>query len=170
MARGLRSLALCIGITISWSSPSGAADRLALDRLDQPALPLVLDEGKTLADFGGRWVLLHFWATWCGPCVKEMRDLDRLHRRWGGKVAFFTVSIDEDGDRSVPPFLREHGIGVTTLLARDTRASDRYWRQGVPVTYLIDPDGRLVARALGARAWDTDAADRTLAALTGLSP
>jgi thiol-disulfide isomerase/thioredoxin len=129
-----------------------------------------LDDGKTLADYGGRWVLLHFWATWCGPCVKEMRDLDRLNRRWSGKVAIFTVAIDEDGEQSVPPFLREHGIEMTTLLARDTRASERYWSRGVPVTYIIDPDGRLVARALGTREWDTRAADQMLSALTGLKP
>lgn len=172
MARRLSSLLICLALALATvpTRPARAADLLAFDRLDQPAPPLVLDQGRTLADYGGRWVLLHFWATWCGPCVKEMRALDRLHRRWADKVAFFTVSIDEDGEQSVPPFLREHGIEVTTLLARDTRASDRYWRQGVPVTYLIDPEGRLVARALGVREWDTDAADRTLAALTGLSP
>jgi len=172
MVRRLRSLALCFCITTTWAASSGAvaAEGLALDRLNQPAPPLLLDEGRTLADYRGRWVLLHFWATWCRPCAKEMRALDRLHRRWAGRVAFFTVSIDEDGDQSVPPFLREHGIEMTTLLARDTRATDRYWRQGVPVTYLVDPDGRLVARALGVREWDTDAANRTLAALTGLRP
>jgi hypothetical protein len=59
---------------------------------------------------------------------------------------------------------------MTTLLARDTRASERYWSRGVPVTYIIDPDGRLVARALGTREWDTRAADQMLSALTGLKP
>lgn len=172
MARRLSSLLACLALVLATvpTRPAGAADLLAFDRLGQPAPPLVLDDGKTLADYGGQWVLLHFWATWCGPCVKEMRDLDRLNGRWGEKVAFFTVSIDDDGEQSVPPFLREHGIEITTLLARDTRASDRYWRQGVPVTYLIDPEGNLAARALGTREWDTEAADRTLAALTGLSP
>lgn len=172
MTRRLSSLLACLALVLATvpTRPAGAADLLAFDRLGQPAPPLVLDDGKTLADYGGQWVLLHFWATWCGPCVKEMRDLDRLHGRWGEKVAFFTVSIDDDGERSVPPFLREHGIEITTLLARDTRASDRYWRQGVPVTYLIDPEGNLAARALGTREWGTEAADRTLAALTGLSP
>jgi thiol-disulfide isomerase/thioredoxin len=172
MARTLKSFALWLVTALSTVAVPGAAaaDRFALDRLDQPALPLVLDDGKTLADYGGRWVLLHFWATWCGPCVKEMRDLDRLNRRWSGKVAIFTVSIDEDGEQSVPPFLREHGIEMTTLLARDTRASERYWSRGVPVTYIIDPDGRLVARALGTREWDTRAADQMLSALTGLKP
>ncbi len=168
----LNSYALCLAIALTTVAVPGAAaaDRFALDSLNQPAPPLILDDGKTLADYSGQWVLLHFWATWCGPCVKEMRDLDRLNRRWSGKVAIFTVSIDDDGEQSVPPFLREHGIEMTTLLARDTRASDRYWRRGVPVTYVIDPGGRLVARALGTREWDTDAADRTLSALTGLKP
>jgi thiol-disulfide isomerase/thioredoxin len=172
MERTLKSFALWLVIALSTVAVTGAAaaDRFALDRLDQPALPLLLDDGKTLADYGGRWVLLHFWATWCGPCVKEMRDLDRLNRRWSGKVAIFTVSIDEDGELSVPPFLREHGIEMTTLLARDAHASDRYWSRGVPVTYIIDPRGRLVARALGTREWDTEAADRTLSALTGITP
>ena len=168
----MKLLQACVLAGLLFSGPAAKGDgrfpaSLRLDPLDQPAPALGVSNGKTLADYRGRWVVLHFWATWCAPCVKELPSLDRLSERWKDRVAFFAVSIDEDGETSVPRFIRKQNIRIPVLLFRAVRAPERYWGWGVPVTYFINPKGRLVARAMGPRAWDSEDADRMLSEMIG---
>jgi thiol-disulfide isomerase/thioredoxin len=145
-------------------------DALRMDELDQPAPLLGLNDGKTLADYRGQWMLLHFWATWCGPCARELPGLDRLSQRWQGRpLNVFVVSIDEDGETTVPAFFRAHDIHLPALLFRKARAPEAYWGWGVPVTYLINPEGQLVGRAMGTRDWDAPEIDQQLEGMIGAS-
>jgi thiol-disulfide isomerase/thioredoxin len=154
------------GCAVGADTSRGPVNSFSLHTLDQEAPALGLGAERTLADYRGQWVVLHFWATWCVPCVKELPGLDRLSQRWTD-IAFFAVSTDEDGERSVPAFVTRTGVRLPILLYREARAPERYWSWGVPVTYFINPEGRLVARALGPRDWDTPAADELLARMTG---
>ena len=151
------------------SVPVSAVSLLQMDKLRQPAPNLGLDSGKTLADYRGQWVLLHFWATWCGPCARELPSLDRLRQRWQEKIDFFAIAIDE-ADAGIAPFLRDHDVAMLPLHAGRSGATARYWGWGVPVTYLVNPDGNIVARALGPREWDSGAGDATLAHFAKTSP
>ncbi|MGQ0657439.1 MAG: TlpA family protein disulfide reductase [Chromatiales bacterium] len=166
----MRTLLLS-GLLLAGVASAGETDfpaALRLDALRQPAPLLALDEGKTLADYRGRWVVLHFWATWCAPCVKELPSLDRLSERWKGRAAFFAIAIDEDGEASMRAFARRHDIHMPLLHVRLARAPESYWGWGVPITYIIDPGGQLVARAMGPREWDSAAGDRLLSGLGGV--
>jgi thiol-disulfide isomerase/thioredoxin len=95
--------------------------------------------------------LLHIWATWCGPCVEEFPVLEQLHQEFASRgVRLVAVSIDGGGDERVRQFVEEHG--ATFIIARDPTGivRERFRSIGVPESYLIGSDGRLLWRHPGA--------------------
>lgn len=110
----------------------------------------------SLAAFRGRVVLLNVWATWCPPCREEMPTLDRLQATLGGPdFEVVALSIDEAGMPAVRAFLVGTGIrhlGAYVDVSGDARSL--FGIGGVPLTLLIDRDGRELGRKLGPAAWD----------------
>jgi thiol-disulfide isomerase/thioredoxin len=111
---------------------------------------------RSLADFTGRVVLLNVWATWCGPCRKEMPTLDRLQGELGGAdFEIVPLSIDRGGLETIRAFYAE--IGVRNL-AIYTDPSGRALRTlsavGLPTTLIVNRAGQEVGRALGPAEWD----------------
>jgi thiol-disulfide isomerase/thioredoxin len=156
-----RGFALLLAAT--FARPVGAEDsKASFVWLDAPrALPEIRfetggGEARTLADFRGKVVLLNVWATWCGPCRKEMPTLDRLQARLGGPD--FTVvplSIDRQGVPAVNRFYEEIGIAHLGLYVDSSnRAGAALGLTGLPTTVLIDREGNEVARLVGPAEWD----------------
>jgi thiol-disulfide isomerase/thioredoxin len=122
-----------------------------------PALELEDARGakRTLADFRGKIVLLNVWATWCEPCRQEMPALDRLQAELGGPgFQVVALSVDQQGADIAQRFFRE--IGVKSLefyIDPSARAAFRLDAPGLPVSLLIDRQGREVGRKLGAAEW-----------------
>lgn len=112
---------------------------------------------RALADFQGRVVLLNVWATWCAPCREEMPALDRLQAALGGPdFQVIALSVDQQGPEIAQRFYKE--IGVKSLdfyIDRSARAAFQLEAKGLPVSILIDRQGREVGRKLGAAAWDS---------------
>ena len=109
-----------------------------------------------LSDFRGRVVVLNFWASWCGSCVEEMPDLDRLQARIhsrGGVV--LAVNVDEDCG-SYDTFLKRHPVRFqTTCEPTSKRVSLDYGTVGILETYVIDRHGRIVRKVIGPQQWDS---------------
>ena len=130
--------------------------------VDAPAREFTLHdlEGNphSLSDLRGKIVFLNFWASWCPPCVEEMPSMVRMAQALAGRD-FVMVAVTVDGEReALADFLRRTRIsGREMLVLRDpTAATARaYGTQLYPETYVIDRDGRVVARFLGARQWDS---------------
>jgi thiol-disulfide isomerase/thioredoxin len=114
-------------------------------------------DGQTvdLADFRGKVVLLNFWATWCGPCKREMPDLDRLQAKLGGeRFQVVALSSDRQGPAVVGPFYDELGVGHLTVFNDRRGAVQRAFGVfGLPTTVLIDPQGRELGRLVGPADW-----------------
>jgi thiol-disulfide isomerase/thioredoxin len=112
---------------------------------------------RTLADFHGRMILLNVWATWCVPCREEMPALDRLQAELGGpRFQVLAVSVDQEGPEIAQRFFKE--IGVKSLdfyIDRSARAAFQLDAVGLPVSILIDRQGRELGRKLGAVQWDS---------------
>ena len=168
----LKRLALLAALAAVLASPAALAGQTPLpltgsvadfSRIDPP-LPAPGDAfrdsaGRSLhlADFRGKVVLLNIWATWCGPCQSEMGSLDRLQATLGG--ADFTVlplSIDHGGGPAVALFYAERELThLGVYLDSRSAIADRMGVDGVPTTFVIDRNGRLVGKLEGATDWDT---------------
>ena len=151
----------------------GDMQKLMFHSEPQPVsqIPFTDPEGveHSLADWEGKYVVVNFWATWCAPCRKEMPGLDRLQAEFGGEdFEVVTIATGRNSLTGIRKFFEE--TGVTNLpilldpgsdLARDMAVL------GLPITVLLDPEGREIARLRGDAEWDSDSARAIVAALTG---
>jgi thiol-disulfide isomerase/thioredoxin len=123
-----------------------------------PDLELADAEGRKL-DLGQQDgpVLLNLWATWCGPCVKEMPALDALAGTLEGEVRVITVSQDVRGAEVVTPFFAKGGYArIEPWLDPETALSAQFTPEGaLPLTILFDASGKEVLRVAGGYGWGT---------------
>ena len=125
-------------------------------------------EGRTvrLSALRGKVVVLNLWTTWCAPCVEEMPSIERLWAALqGDDFALLAVSQDEEGRRSVEPFVRRNRLSFPVFLDPEHEVGDRYGVWGYPETFVIDRNGYVVERVIGPRDW---ASAESLAALRAL--
>ncbi len=145
--------------------PSNAPAGALIDMHASPrALPNLgfsdgLGQPTSLAAFRGRTVLLNVWATWCTPCREEMPTLDRLQSQLGGPAfEVAALSIDQGGLPVVQAFYQSIGIRhLAQYLDSSGEATAALVATGIPLTLLIDPEGREIGRKLGPAAWDDTA-------------
>ena len=104
----------------------------------------------SLESFRGKLVMLNFWATWCGPCRQEMPSLEALYQKYKDRdFVVLGLSLDEEGWQPVEAFLKIIPVNFPILLDKDMRISELYETYRVPETYLIDPEGMVVAKFVG---------------------
>ena len=117
----------------------------------------VEERPASLADFGGKVVLLNIWATWCAPCRREMPTLDRLQAELGGPdFEVVALSVDRAGHEVVRKFYANFGITNLAIYIDSTqRALRDLGVVGLPTTLLIDRAGRELGRLIGPAEWDS---------------
>jgi peroxiredoxin len=109
----------------------------------------------SLQDFSGKVVLLNFWATWCLPCIQEMPDMEKLWQQYkDAGLVVLGVSNDDAGKRKrVETFINKVNLSFPILLDPDSTISELYNVSAIPVSYLIDRNGVLLAKIVGVREW-----------------
>lgn len=119
---------------------------------------------STLSRWHGRPVVLHLWATWCGPCVTELPQLARLAAALTpSDPAIVVVSVDRGGAPVVTRFLDAHHIsGLQTFYDPDHRAMTALAIEELPSTVVFDAQGQEIARHGGPLAWGAPDAAKTL--------
>jgi thiol-disulfide isomerase/thioredoxin len=139
---------------------SGSVGGLQIHPAPRSLPDLRFADGKgmptSLAAFRGKVVLLNVWATWCPPCVKEMPTLDRLQAALGGPdFAVAALSIDQAGPPVVQAFFTQTGIKhLRPYMDMFGEATGSLGAGGIPLTLLIDREGREIGRKLGPAEWD----------------
>ncbi len=116
-------------------------------------------EGETVRskELAGKVVLLNFWATWCGPCKEEMPSLAKLQSQFD-PARFQVVTITTDmHPKGIKQFLDHLGIRLPVLFDQHEEVSRSFMVRGLPTTVLLTQDGRAIGRAVGPRAWDSEA-------------
>ena len=125
----------------------------------------------SLASFKGRYVLLNLWATWCGPCVKELPALAKLKAAAANKgFAVVAVDVGRNTTGEARSFLDTHGAKALDTYVDSNIALLRAFNAfGLPLTVLIDPTGKEIGRAVGPAQWDNPEAIAYFKSLTAKS-
>jgi peroxiredoxin len=119
------------------------------------AVDLRTGRPATLADYRGRVILLNVWATWCQPCRIEMPAMERLSRALAGTdFRIVAVSVDEGDSSMVNAFAQELGLTFDILHDRSGMIKRDYQTTGVPESFVIDRQGMIVKKVIGAAQWD----------------
>lgn len=104
-------------------------------------------------NWAGKVVLVNFWATWCPPCVEEMPSLVQMQSRLKDKgVTVLAVSVDVD-ESAYKKFLKDHGVDLLAIRDPDQKANSLYGTFKFPETYVIDRDGKVRRKFIGAIDW-----------------
>ncbi|WP_412506931.1 TlpA family protein disulfide reductase [Roseovarius sp. SYSU LYC5161] len=124
-------------------------------------------EEMTLAAYEGKYALVNFWATWCAPCRKEMPQLAELQEEFGGAdFEVVTIATGRNPRPAMESFFAEIGVEALPLHSDTSSALARDMGVlGLPVTLILDPAGREIARLQGDADWASDEAKAIVAAL-----
>src|SRR5580704_8555925 len=123
-----------------------------------PDFSIRADNGKviTAKDFGGKLLLLNFWATWCQPCISEVPALNQLQRALGPDgVVILGVSEDED-PKAYQSFLARFHVSYLTVRQPGKDIRTKYGTVQIPETYLIDRNGKVVEKVVSDADWASE--------------
>lgn len=104
----------------------------------------------TLAGYKGKWVLVNYWATWCPPCLQEIPDLIALHENKKNNLVVIGVALDFRNAQQVTDFADGLMVNYPIVLGNSQVVNQIGPVQGLPTTYLYNPDGKMVAQQVGA--------------------
>jgi len=144
---------------LSWAATPFEQLRISRELAGTPMPPFELKalDGKLInsSTLKGRVVLLNFWATWCGPCKEEMPSLAKLkHHFRNNDLCLLTITADLQPE-AIKAFLKILKVDFPVLLDKTNDVSHAYMARALPLTVLIDQEGKLIGKAMGPRQWDS---------------
>ncbi len=154
------ALLLCLGwlampLPAAEEVPGLSTTLTAVDPVEAPDFTLSdMDEtAHTLSDLRGNYVLVNFWATWCPPCRKEMPSLESLYQQYRER-SFRVLAVNQwENPDHVFSYMGELDVFPSFPILFDPKSevSERYGVRGLPTSFIIDPQGRIIYRAIGGR-------------------
>jgi thiol-disulfide isomerase/thioredoxin len=121
------------------------------------AIDLRTGDSVSLDQFRGQVVLVNVWATWCDPCRREMPSMQRLHEAFGDSVKILAVSIDEADPQVVKDFYGEYALTFPMFQDRSRAIERIYQTSGVPESFVLNRQGRIVKKLIGEQDWSSPA-------------
>ncbi|MBZ5674120.1 MAG: TlpA family protein disulfide reductase [Acidobacteriia bacterium] len=153
--RILLGLVLVLGVSLAWVVKGTLDDHIVRIGDTAPDFKVVTETGRTVtpANFGGKLLVLNFWASWCQPCLQEVPSLEVFSRQFAPEgVVVLGVSVDKN-ENLYHQFLRQ--FPVTFQVARDPSwdIAANYGTFQLPETYIIDSSGKVVQKVIAAQNW-----------------
>jgi peroxiredoxin len=150
---GIVTVAALVGVVACTSErPVKHVAKDTSHRKSAPDFALKDANGKVvhLADYKGKVVLLDFWATWCGPCKIEIPWFQEFQRKYKDRgFEVLGVSMDDDGWKSVMPFVQEKKINYRIVMGDDKTGDQFGGLEALPTTFVIDRNGRIASVHVG---------------------
>jgi peroxiredoxin len=153
----LRALLAILGVAFAGIIVSSLRDTSAKEGSQAPQFSVATDQGKTVTplSFGGKVLVLNFWATWCPTCIQEIPSLDAFQKRFAKDgVVVVAVSIDKS-EQKYKAFLNKVHVNFDTARDPNADVSTRYGTFIFPETYIIK-DGRIQRKFANAENWVSD--------------
>ena len=127
------------------------------------------DKPAELAGYRGKPLIINVWASWCAPCRDEMASLDRLARRYGGGRHFNVIGISTDdySDRA-KAFLQQANTSFPHFIDSRLFLENMLGADRIPLTLLVDADGRILHKIYGAKEWDSPEAVKAIGQAFGI--
>ena len=145
-------------------SPTGSLAFLSA----APSLPIYDRSGKTvdLAKEKGRLVIIHFWATWCPPCVEEVPALSKFWEKYRGRndLGLYTISVDKDW-KTIDDFSAKNPNALPIYRDPNASTAQRFGSTQYPETYIANKNGRVIYRVQGAIEWSDPAVQQRIVQL-----
>ena len=153
--RILLGLVLVLGVSLAWVVKGTLDDHIVRIGDTAPDFKVVTETGRTVtpANFGGKLLVLNFWASWCQPCLQEVPSPEVFSRQFAPEgVVVLGVSVDKN-ENLYHQFLRQ--FPVTFQVARDPSwdIAANYGTFQLPETYIIDSSGKVVQKVIAAQNW-----------------
>lgn len=121
-----------------------------------PDLDLVMLDGKVtkLSELKSKVTLINFWATWCGPCVKEMPSLQKLSDEYSARgLTVIGINLDEEPELVLEKFLKKNKIKFRSFVDTKGELADRFNVSGLPLTLVLDGNRKLLLEQVGDEDW-----------------
>ncbi len=153
--RILLGLVLALGVTLAWVVYPTLDDGIIRVGDKAPDFKVVTDSGRTItrSDFGGKLLVLHFWATWCAGCVQEIPSLDVFEREYGPPgVVVLGVSVDAN-EKLYRRFMEQFQVSYATSRDPSWDIAASYGTFQLPESYVIDSSGKVVQKIIAAQNW-----------------
>jgi len=149
-------------LLIILSAPSEAGKGIIKVHDKPRILPNIVFSSPTqhhiyLSEYKGKWLLINIWATWCGPCIKELPSLDRLQKSFNiENLQIIAIAQDRGGKQQVEKYLDKLSLSTLGIYWDSSGKSQRDLRAMLlPTTILINTDGLEIARWIGSLEWDS---------------
>jgi cytochrome c biogenesis protein CcmG, thiol:disulfide interchange protein DsbE len=147
-------LVVCLGL-LAWAIAGAFRENVVVAGDTAPHFAITTDSGRTITprDFGGKLLVLHFWASWCPPCVVEMPSLNQFQKEFAGAgVVVLGVSVDHN-PKAYQAFLRRMGVSFLTARDPEARISYQYGAYQYPETFIINREGKVVEKIISNTDW-----------------
>jgi peroxiredoxin len=156
MSRILLTLLLLVLSPLSSAQQAGKGLTPLPDKPQAPNFILNDLDGNQhrLSDYMGQVVIINFWATWCPPCRAEMPSMQRAWEQLEKEnIVMLGIDVGEDED-TIFQFTANYPVEFPLLMDQDSKVIDQWPVRGLPTTFVLDPKGRIIYRAIGGREWD----------------
>jgi peroxiredoxin len=155
MYRTLISLCLLVPSLVCAQEPGEGLTKMAAQpQAPDFALPDLDGQQHRLSDYHGQVLIINFWATWCPPCRAEMPSMQRAWEKLQQEdIVMLGIDVGED-EETIFVFTANYPVEFPLLMDRDSKVIEEWPVRGLPTTFVVDPEGRIVYRAIGGRKWD----------------